>query len=42
MSLALAVWGIPDKPLEIINPYHEMRLQAINDMSIDDKTGYLK
>jgi hypothetical protein len=42
MSLALAVWGLPDKPMEVINPYHEMRMNVINEMSIDEKTGYYK
>lgn len=42
MSLALAVWGIPDKPLIIINPYQEYRQRVTEDMMTDERTGYLK
>lgn len=42
MSLALAVYNVPDKPLEIVNQYQEYRQNIINELLIDDKTGYLK
>lgn len=42
MSLALAVWNIPDRPKQIKHPFDEFREQTINNMSINDKTGYLQ
>jgi hypothetical protein len=42
MSLALAVWGIPENPQPVPNFYQQVVDQMLSDMSIDDKTGYLK
>ena len=42
MSLALAVWNTPDKAKDIPNFYQQMTDRILGDMSVDDKTGYLK
>ena len=42
MSLALAVWGIPNEPYKVTNFYQEVINNILNDFSIDEKTGYLK
>ena len=42
MSLALAVYNIPDKPLPVINQYQEFKQELFNEALIDPKTGYWK
>lgn len=40
MSLALAVYNTPNRPLEVVNPYQEYRRNILSDQSLDDRTGY--
>ena len=40
MSLALAVWNLPDKPKPVRNPYQEYKQDYLQEMLIDDRTGY--
>ena len=42
MSLALAVWQIPDKPKPIPNYFQHAVDEIIADISIDKRTGYFK
>lgn len=42
MSLALAVWNIPDRPLQVRNAFSDFKENILADMNLDDRTGYFR